>query len=297
MQMKWGVAVCGSSGTTPPGRENKHKSPEAEISTACPRNSKKMSLAIRVVPSRLQCRCPTGKTLGAATGPPVPARPQGECLTWRKVRLRCLRDPPVDGTRGTLRSQPQAGPQSGTKMPSPARLASLKSEAFRAGEGYAPGPAPGCKGLRRNRGRFSHLCVTCPVEALPCSSSAASRPSDFRELNVFAFSQAPAASVLFAWTSLTHGCPKWKVPHSRCHRCHTWRLSAGPETQTNQDFPSPFPEIAARPAALILKTHFWKVGHKLRQVVLGLYHSCLSKQSYFLPGDFNGNYGFSEVGA
>lgn len=53
------------------------------------------------------------------------------------------------------------------------------------------------------------------------------------------------------------------------------------ETLTNQDFPSPFPQVTASHEALILKRHFWKVGHQLPQALLGLNRICLSKQYYF----------------
>lgn len=68
------------------------------------------------------------------------------------------------------------------------------------------------------------------------------------------------------------------------------------EAQTNQDFPSPSPEITAHHTALILKRRFWKVGHKLQQAVLS--QSQLLKQTILLlPGNSNRNYGFSKVGA
>lgn len=116
------------------------------------------------------------------------------------------------------------------------------------------------KGLVKNRGWFSHLWVNLSFrgpsvllllehlipESLTCLLFLRLLWSDAVCLN---FSDPPV--------------PQVKVAHSRCHRCHKQSLLAGPETQTSQDFPSPFPETAARHTALILKTHFWKVGPKL----------------------------------
>lgn len=186
---KWNKELpCGYSGTTPPGRENKHKSPEtADFHSSS--EERQDARPIRVIRSGLQCLGPTGKTHGAATGPPVPVQPQGECLTLRNVAqlLRCQCDPPVDGTRGTLR------PQFGIKMPNPARLTSPNSEDFRAGESDVPGLAPGYKGLRRNRGRFSHLCVNVSPRGPFCAPPRLPLDHLIPEFNVFAFSRASVA--------------------------------------------------------------------------------------------------------
>lgn len=58
--------------------------------------------------------------------------------------------------------------------------------------------------------------------------------------------------------------------------------STGPGGTNQQGFPLSFPiDHCLPPHSTYLKRHFWKVGHRLRQVVLGINHSCLSKHYYF----------------
>lgn len=134
------------------------------------------------------------------------------------------------------------------------------------------------KGLEKNRGWFSHLWVNLSF-----------RGSSVLLLLEHLISESLTCLLFLRLLWPGAVCLNFSDPPVPPSEGSTFQVSSVSQTEpigrprdTDQPgFPSPFPEIAARHTALILKTHFWKVGPKLCQVVLGLNHSCLSKQPYF----------------
>lgn len=116
----------------------------------------------------------------------------------------------------------------------------------------------------------------CPSTLLGCPV-----PPDSWWLHLFSFSQVPLPQGLFGHFWLNGTLP-WKVPNSRYHQCYSWNPISRPRRHKPiRISPFPFPTSITIPTALILKRHFWKVGHKLWQATPALNHSCLSKQDDF----------------
>lgn len=231
----------------------------------------------------LLCHSPTGKTHGAATRPCVPVRPQGKCLTLKKSSSAAQVSAwPAWMGPLALTAPRQVHPRSELKIPIPAPLASPKSEDFRVEESDVPGPVPGYTGLRRNRGQSSHLSIEGPLEALcapPLQPLDHLIPDSLTCLLFLGLLWPRVVCLNFSDSPMS----QVKVGHPRCHRCHRWRPVSRPRDTDQPGFPLSFPRNHCPPhhTVLILKRHFWKVGHKLQQVVLGLNQSCLSKQYYF----------------